>query len=148
MANENELLEFLSKKKLNVTQQRLEIANLFLELEGHHTLEEIYLEVRKRTGTVGQSTVYRTIRLLCDAGLAREVILEDGSSRYESALGREHHDHLMCRKCGKIVEFIDPDIEKLQKKIAEEHGFLLQGHGMMLLGLCNECRTADDSAKE
>jgi len=144
MSSQSELLTFLNENKLNVTQQRLEIANLFLALEGHHTLEEIYLTVRSHSGTVGQSTVYRTIRLLCDAGLAREIILEDGSSRYESNLGRTHHDHIMCQQCGRLVEFVNSDIESIQVQIAQAHGFSLEGHHLLLFGICSECQKKNE----
>jgi len=140
MSKEKELLAYLNEAKLNVTQQRLEIANHFLSMRGHHTLEEIYLAVRKKTRTVGQTTVYRTIRLLCNAGLAREVLLDDGTSRYEASVNREHHDHLLCQECGKLVEFVDEEIERLQKTIAGESGFELLGHHLLLLGICPECR--------
>ncbi len=148
MSSEKELLAFLKEEKLNVTQQRLEIANIFLSMPGHHTLEEIYLAVRNKTHTVGQTTVYRTIRLLCKAGLAREVLLDNGSSRYESNLNRKHHDHLMCLQCGKIIEFVNNDIERIQHEIANEAGFELQGHNMILFGRCPTCRANEQNDNE
>ena len=140
MSNEDILLDFLAKNKRNITQQRLDIAKRFLSMRGHHTLEEIYLAIREKSPKVGQSTVYRTIHLLRDAGLVREVLLEDGSMRYEAALGKEHHDHLICQQCGKIIEFLDNDVEALQSKIAERAGFRLLGHHMLLFGLCQDCQ--------
>lgn len=135
----HDLLSYLTEKKLNVTQQRLKIANLFLALPGHHTLEEIYLAVRKEEPNIGQTTVYRTIKLLCEADLAREIRLEDGSSRYESNVDRTHHDHILCQRCGRLVEFVNGDIERLQKQIATEHGFELLGHHLLLFGYCADC---------
>ena len=143
MSKEKALLSYLNEEKLNVTQQRLEIANLFLSMPGHHTLEEIYLAVRKRKHTVGQTTVYRTIKLLCKAGLAREVMLDDGSSRYEAAVNRAHHDHILCSECGNLVEFVNNDIEELQQKIAGDAGFELEGHHLLLIGRCRECRAKE-----
>ena len=146
MPNDQSLLAYLNEKKLNVTQQRLQIANLFLALPGHHTLEEIYLAVREKTSNIGQTTVYRTIKLLCDAGLAREIRLEDNSSRYESNVDRGHHDHMLCQQCGKLVEFVNDDIERLQEQIAEQYGFTLEGHHLLLFGTCGECRAKKSSA--
>ena len=140
MDAEHALLTYLAEKKLNITQQRLDIARYFLSMQGHYTLEEIYLAVREHAPKVGQSTIYRTIHLLREAGLAREVLMDDGSMRYEAVTDKCHHDHLLCQQCGKVVEFLDDTVEALQETIAAREGFSLTGPHMILFGVCPDCR--------
>ena len=137
-----DFLEFMSRKGLNTTSQRRVIAEAFFELPGHHTLEEFYQHILRRDPGIGQTTVYRTLTLLCDAGLAMEIHFSDGITRYEVARPNSHHDHIVCLSCGKIVEICDPRIEKLQHELAEKHGFSLNGHVHNLYGLCADCRKA------
>ena len=112
----SEFLDFMSRKGLNTTSQRRIIAEAFFELPGHHSLEEFYQHVIKRDSGIGQTTVYRTLKLLCDAGLAMEIHFSDGITRYEIAKPDSHHDHLVCLDCGKIVEICDPRIENSSVK--------------------------------
>ena len=121
-------LEFMSRKGLNTTAQRRIIADAFFELPGHHSLEEFYQHVQKLDPRIGQTTVYRTLKLLCDAGMATEIHFSDGITRYEVAAPDSHHDHIVCQSCGKIVEIYDPRIEKLQQELTKKHGFLLLRH--------------------
>lgn len=137
-----DFLEFMSRKGLNTTSQRRVIAEAFFELPGHHTLEEFYQHILRRDSGIGQTTVYRTLKLLCDAGLAMEIHFSDGITRYEVARPNSHHDHIVCLSCGKIVEICDPRIEKLQSELAAKHGFSLNGHVHNLYGLCANCREA------
>ena len=132
-------LEFMSKKGLNTTSQRKAIAQAFFGLKGHHSLEEFYKEISVIDPGIGQTTVYRTLKLLCEAGLASELQFQDNITRYEIANPNSHHDHLVCLRCGKVVEICCPDIEKLQKEIAERNGFKLYGHSHNLYGVCPEC---------
>ena len=111
-----------------------------MKREEHTTAEELYGIVKKRDRTIGQATVYRVVRLLCEAGLAREVDFGDGVMRYEHLYEHKHHDHLICRSCGRTVEVCDPVIEKLQEHLATKHGFQLLDHEMYLYGLCEGCR--------
>ncbi len=106
---------------------------------GHLSTEEVYDKVRSIDPSVGQSTVYRTMKLLCDAELAHEVHLGDGIVRYEP-YREEHHDHLVCEKCGKTVEILSDRMEKIQENVAKKHGFVLTSHTMCLYGICAECR--------
>lgn len=114
--------------------------NEFLRTEGHLTAEELTAAVKKRDKTIGQATVYRILRILADSGIAREVRLGDGAVRYEHNIGHEHHDHLICESCGKTVEIVDEEIERLQKKLAEKHRFVIARHVMNIYGLCEHCR--------
>ncbi|MDR2574364.1 MAG: transcriptional repressor [Desulfovibrio sp.] len=140
--NLNDFLAFMSREGLNTTVQRRAIAAAFFEFPGHHSLEEFYQHIASYDASIGQTTVYRTLKLLCDAGLAAESHFSDGVTRYEVARPESHHDHLVCLSCGKILEIFDQRIEKLQRELAEQHGFALSGHVHNLYGLCSDCRRA------
>lgn len=135
-----DFLAFINRKGLNTTSQRKTIAEAFFEFPGHHSLEEFYNHIVEQDPGIGQTTVYRTLKLLCDAGLANEIQFSDNITRYEVARPNEHHDHMLCLKCGKIVEIQDARIENLQREIAALHGFALKGHSHNLYGLCEKCK--------
>ena len=136
---ESRFLQFMAEKGLNTTSQRKAIAEIFFRLPGHHSLEEFYKEISLIDPGIGQTTVYRTLKLLCEAGLANEIQFKDNITRYEIANPNAHHDHLVCLRCGRIVEICDPRIEELQKEIAEKNGFELFGHSHNLYGACAAC---------
>lgn len=136
--NMQEFYTFLSSRGLKNTPQRRLIVETFLETTEHVTTEGLYALVRAIDPKVGQATVYRTLRLLCEAGIARELHFGDGMASYEPAEG-DHHDHLICTSCGKNLEVLDETIEELQVKLAAEHGFTLTSHRMYLYGICSEC---------
>ncbi|MGH0037840.1 MAG: Fur family transcriptional regulator [Myxococcota bacterium] len=141
MAHEVEkeaLARYLEDHNLKHTRQRDQILEAFLGSKGHITSEQLYEAVREINPTIGYTTVYRTMKLLCDAGLAQERNFDDGLTRYE--IEHEHHDHLVCVKCGKIVEFECRMIESTQEKIAETYGFRLLRHRHELYGHCGDCR--------
>ena len=127
--------EYLQKHSLNVTQQREAIVDAFLRCQDHVSIDELLARVRKRHKKVGYATVYRTLKLLVESGLAHERQFGDGQARFEVA--GEHHDHLICAKCGLILEFEDDEIERLQEKVAERlGGFNVVRHRHELYGLC------------
>lgn len=132
---------FAVGKGLRSTKQRDIILDVFLATHEHLSVEELYLKVRASHPGIGQATVYRTLKLFVEAGLAREMTFADGQTRYEHQLAGEHHDHLICTRCNAIIEFEDETIERLQREIAERHGFLLTSHKMQLCGLCPACRS-------
>lgn len=129
---------FLSKKGLKNTPQRRLIVETFLRANDHVTTEDLYGLVRDIDPKIGQATVYRTLRLLCEAGIARELHFGGGMASYEPTEG-EHHDHLICTSCGKNLEVVDETIERLQEKLAADHGFSLTAHRMYLYGVCPDC---------
>ncbi len=137
-------LDFMTKRGFNTTAQRKAIAELFFEFPGHHSLEEFYQHVLKTDPGIGQTTVYRTLKLLCDAGLAREIQFSDNITRYEVASPNAHHDHLICLDCGKIVEVTDSRIENIQREIAAANGFILTGHAHNLYGICRDCQNKNE----
>jgi Fur family ferric uptake transcriptional regulator len=132
------LARYLDDHNLRHTRQRDAILEIFLEAKGHITSEEIYQRVRERYPHIGFTTVYRTMKLLCEAGLAHERKFEDGVTRYE--IEHEHHDHLVCVRCGKIVEFECKMIESAQNEIAGRYGFRVLRHRHELYGHCRSCR--------
>lgn len=136
----NHFLMLMNQRGLNTTKQRINIAKIFFGMKGHHSLEEIYQKVYQRVPSIGQTTVYRTIKLLCDVGLAEELQVGDGFTRYEVVTAKQHHDHLVCKDCGKTVEFNLPEVEKIQQDLAELHGFKLLEHHHILLGMCAVCQ--------
>jgi Fur family ferric uptake transcriptional regulator len=142
MPNELEreaLARYLEERNLRRTQQREAILEVFLATTGHITSEDLYQKVREKHRHIGYTTVYRTMKLLCEAGLATERHFDDGVTRYE--IQQEHHDHLVCVRCGKIVEFECSMIESAQDNIAEEYGFRLLRHRHELYGHCPDCQS-------
>ena len=132
------LAQYLEDHSLKYTQQREAILEVFLEVEGHITGEELHGRVKQRHPGIGYTTVYRTMKLLCEAGLASERHFDDGVTRYE--VEHEHHDHLVCVRCGKIVEFECSMIESAQDDIVARYGFRLLRHRHELYGHCPSCR--------
>lgn len=136
-------LEHIQKAGLRRTSQRDLILETFLNTEDHLTSEELYWLVHKQDETVGHTTVYRTLKLLTEAGLAREVRFGDNKTYYEHHYNQEHHDHLICTECGKVVEFFSEDIERMQDETATKFGFVLSHHSLRMWGVCAECRASE-----
>ncbi len=134
------LTEYLSVQGLKATRQREEILTIFASAGRHLSAEELYLLVRKSAPGTGFATVYRTLKLLTEAGLAAERRFDDGVTRYEYTATNDHHDHLICTSCGRIIEFENKKIEELQEFVAKKNQFLVQSHRMELYGLCEHCQ--------
>ncbi len=133
--------EHLQRANLKRTAQRDLIFEIFLLTEEHLSSEDLYRLVQKEDETVGHTTVYRTLKLLTEAGLAREVRFGDGKTYYEHHYNHEHHDHMICTECGKVIEFFSPELEAMQDSIAEKFGFKLTHHNLRILGVCADCQT-------
>lgn len=134
------LQRFMAEHGLKSTRQRELIIEAFFAQPGHLSVEELWARVRTLDQHVSVATVYRTMKLLAESGLAHAQNFGDGQTRYEAAVGREHHDHLICTSCSKIVEFEDNGIEALQDAVAARHGFKVTSHKMELYGLCKSCQ--------
>ena len=130
--------DFLGREGLKTTRQRELIAAEFALVEDHVSVEELLARVRKRDASIGYATVYRTLKLLVDGGLASLRNFGEGFARYEP-VDEHHHDHLICEVCQKIVEFHDDFIEKRQEEVARELGFDLTHHRHELFGVCPDC---------
>lgn len=135
----SEFARFIEEKGLKSTTQRDEVVNAFFNLKGHVSIEELHHEVQKKNQKIGYTTVYRTLKLLTESGFAHERQFGDGQARYEPVTTEEHHDHLICLKCGAIMEFENKKIEKLQEDVAKEHGFEVKHHKLELYGYCKKC---------
>lgn len=131
--------DYIATHGLKNTPQRRLIVNVFLNAKKHLSTEELYELVRAEDGSIGQATVYRTLKLLHEAHLAKELHFGDGIARYEPILDDTHHDHLICTNCGKNIEVVDETIENLQEDLAKRHGFTLLSHRMYLYGRCADC---------
>ena len=134
------LAAWISQRGLKSTRQRDVIVDTFFTTEGHLSVDELLVKVAARDGNIGAATVYRTMKILSEAGLASARHFDDGQTRYEAALDRHHHDHLICTSCQAIFEFENERIEELQVSVAKEHGFLVTRHKLELYGLCASCR--------
>ncbi|MGB5702285.1 MAG: Fur family transcriptional regulator [Polyangiales bacterium] len=134
------LNDYMARHGLRSTEQRRVVTEMFFESDGHLSIEDLLDEVRVKEPRIGYATVYRTLKLLKECGLAFERHFGDGVSRYEVAWSDEHHDHLICVECEKIIEFEDDDIEGLQHQVAAKHGFRLVRHKLELYGVCPDCQ--------
>lgn len=123
------------------SKSRKHVIEIFFKAGTHVTVEELTRAARRRNRSVGAATVYRTLKLLARLGYATEHDFGEGVHRYESNLS-PHHDHLVCRKCGGVSEFEEPEIETLQNEVARRHGFLPTAHRLDIYGYCRRCAPA------
>ncbi len=121
---------------------------MFLGADRHISVEELTKEVKKVNPRVGYATVYRTLRLLKECGIAVERHFNDGEARYETAGGeKRRHDHFICERCSRIVEFSSAEIEALDERIAKKLGAVITRHRLELYGICRECREGDAATR-
>lgn len=141
MTREKEVFyQYLQKKGLKRTAQRDAVLDHFLESDSHQTAENIYYKLRETHKNIGFSTVYRTLKLLKECELAREVYFADGRMYFEHQFEQPHHDHMVCTQCGHTIEFFNATIEALQDKLAQENEFTPTRHTMVIFGYCRKCR--------
>lgn len=136
----------IGRRGLKSTRQRQAILQAFLAAGGHLTADELLARARKADPGVSPATVYRTLRLLAECGVTRPQQFDGSQTTYEILAGRGHHDHLVCTRCGRVVEFEDERIERLQLAVARARGFTVTSHRMELYGLCRRCRAARSGA--
>ncbi|MDX2032891.1 MAG: transcriptional repressor [Blastocatellia bacterium] len=133
--------EHLKSAGFKKTSQRELILEVFLRTEGHLSAEDLYNLVKVEDPTVGFTTVYRTLKLLHECGLAREERLGDGRARYEHNYNHQHHDHLICTECNSLIEFYSEIIERKQDEIAARYNFHPTHHSLRIFGVCADCQT-------
>ena len=121
-------------KGVKLTGQRKIIARVMSEAEDHPDVDELYNRVTKIDSKISIATVYRTVKLFEEAGILAKHDFKGGKARYEE-ISESHHDHLIDVKTGEIIEFVDDEIEKLQKKVAEKYGYDLVDHKLELYGI-------------
>ena len=128
------IIERCTEKGLRLTGQRRIVAEVLQEAHDHPDVEELYNRAQKRDPNISLATVYRAVKLFEESGILEKLEFGDGRARYEDA-ERDHHDHLIDITTGKVIEFVDPDIEALQEKIAKKLGYKLKGHRLELYGV-------------
>ena len=131
----------LRDRRLPVTRQRLAVAGAVFAAEDHPSVLELSRRLKGGGEVVGTATLYRTLQLLVATGLVRERDFGEGYSRYEPAM--EGHDHLICQRCGAVVEFSGDRVERMLRVTADEHRFLYRRHHLEVHGLCQTCRGRD-----
>lgn len=136
---ENRLDDHIKESGLRASSRRNAILSIMESEKKHYTVEELHEIVKKTDTGIGLATIYRTIRLFCDAGIAREIRLVNDVTRYELITDSTHHDHLICINCGTFVEVSSEIIEQEQSQIAKNYGFELTNHNLILYGICGKC---------
>ena len=139
---------FLSRKRLKNTNQRVVILEAFLRQKSHLSTEDFYRQLRKKHPGIGYATVHRTLKLFAECGIAAERNFGDGQMRFEVSREDEHHDHLVCTACSRIFEFENQQIEQLQREVAQTYNFQISDHPLELYGLCSDCRPQTTSAPQ
>jgi len=134
---------FLRERKLKLTGERMAILAVVYRRASHFDAEALHAELRESGADISRATVYRTLDLLVQCGLVRKHSLGATHANYEAAQD-EHHDHLVCIQCGKVLEFFRPDLEKLQESICSEQGFQAFHHSLQIFGLCSQCKGGFD----
>ena len=132
--------QHLKRVGLKQTEQRDTILLTFLETHEHLSTEQLHQLVRKRDSRIGFTTVYRTLKLLAECGLASEVAFHDGIARYEHQHNRRSHHHMVCTDCGGSVEFFSPEVDRLEQEIGRKHHYLTTRHTFQVYGVCEDCR--------
>ena len=141
MEASSKLSHYLSQHGLKSTRQRTVILTVLQGIKRHFTLDDLLAEVQLSIPNVGMATIYRTMKLFSAAGIVTERRFDDGITRYETFIEDDHHDHLICTTCKRIVEFEDDIIEQRQHHVAEKFGFKLISHRMELYGECTKPKT-------
>ncbi len=131
--------EFIQRKGLKKSAKRDKVVSLFLKAKTHLSAEELYQRVKAQYRGIGFTTVYRTLKLMVESGLAEVVDFDDGVKRYERLLGRESHAHLICLYCGKNFEVFDKQLGQLAWQMAKRYRFLVRKHMFKIFGLCENC---------
>src|SRR5713226_2369194 len=130
----------LKRVGLKQTAQRDTILRSFLETRDHLSTEELHRLVQKKDAGIGYTTVYRTLKLLTESGLASEVAFHDGIARYEHQYNRRSHHHMVCTECGASVEFFSEQVGAIEREIGHKHRYVTTRHTFQIYGVCEECR--------
>ena len=138
---EDKFTNYLKMKGLKFTPERRMILKTVLSLHTHFDVDQLYEQLRKENGDISRATIYRTFPLLLDSGIIKETLLCRDKIKYEHIFGHRHHDHMICISCGKIVEFRDEKIERLQKAVCKKYGFRCVEHKLGIRGYCKECQS-------
>jgi Fur family transcriptional regulator, ferric uptake regulator len=135
--------EFLATRKLRMTREREELLAAIFHAPRHFEAEDLIKTLKQREGRVSRATVYRTLSLLEECGILRKSLFGHNRHFFESVVGRRHHDHLVCIRCGKIQEFEEPRIEQIQEEITRHHNFRIVDHVHEIFGVCTPCSSKE-----
>jgi Fur family ferric uptake transcriptional regulator len=135
---------FLATRKLRMTREREELLSAIFHAPRHFEAEDLIRTLKRREGRVSRATVYRTLALLEECGILRKSLFGRNRHFFESVVGRRHHDHLVCIRTGKIIEFEDDRIEQLQEEICKKYGFKMVDHVHEIFGISEEALTGDE----
>ncbi len=133
----------LKRVGLKQTAQRDTILRTFLETRDHLSTDELHRLVQKKDGRIGYTTVYRTLKLLAECGLASEVAFHDGIARYEHQYNRRSHHRMVCTQCGSSVEFFSRDVGQVEQEVGRKYRYLATRHTFQIYGICQDCRKKD-----
>ena len=136
---EQKFEEFLRSKELKYTSERKLTIKAIFSFNKHFDIEELFERLRKQGNNVSRATIYRTIPLLIQGGLITETLHCQDKTSYENIFNKKHHDHLVCINCGKIIEFYNEKIEKLQEEVCRQHNFVPIEHRLGIKGYCEDC---------
>lgn len=139
MDSDRLLKNYIEKKGLKNTAERREVLDAIKKISGHFDADNLLVYLKKLDLKISRASVYRTIPLFVDAGIISESLQRDGRTVYEYGHEKSHHDHMICVKCGKLIEFSDPLIEKHQEEICKKHKFKMTGHKLEIKGVCGHC---------
>lgn len=134
----------LQQAGLRLTRQRIAILKDILASEEHRECDDILFSLRRKQISVSRATIYRTLDILEKVGFVRKMDVGDGRYRYENRLSQSHHDHMICLECGRIIEFVDLEIEGRQVHLSKDQGFKLLSHSHQLFGICAKCQKAGE----
>ncbi len=131
---------YLKTHNIKKSSQREIILSKFIQKKNHISAQDLYNIVQIDNKEIGIATVYRAMKFFCEAGIAKEIDIGDGVKRYEINIDNKHHDHLICIKCGAIIEIYNESLEKIQNEICKKYGFIPEQHVLYVYGICKNCR--------
>jgi Fur family ferric uptake transcriptional regulator len=131
---------FIRRKGLRNTPEREEIIAEIFANNDHFDVDELYLRLRSKGSRVSKASIYRNIPLIMECGLIKEVWHEDGHMHYEPIFGQSHHCHLRCIRCGRVIEFVEEELQAIEERLATKHNFLVVDHRLDVVGYCATCR--------
>lgn len=132
--------KYLERRGLKLTSERQALFDELFARHEHFEADELLVRLRTKHKKISRATIYRTLDLLVDSGIVGRVRIGESGYRYERLRAGEHHDHLICNDCGRVIEFFEPAIENLQDVVCERYGFLALSHSHQLRGVCRQCR--------
>jgi Fur family ferric uptake transcriptional regulator len=134
--------KFLQEGQYRITPERFDVLDAVLAWNDHFDADNLFIYLKNNGSKVSRATVYKTLALLHECGLVSRYRFSQGHAQYEKTTDRPHHDHMVCTKCGKIVEFENARVERLQDDACAQYGFSPMYHSFQIFGLCLECRTS------